>query len=118
MSVFAFGQIDFDIQDYIGDNDAEFSEEHEAYLKDSIDIAQFDRELYEKLKKLMILKSKGQVVMDMDNIDEDFDPDEWFEERRYYSDEDTVRMNVWDENYGTEDGEYVDDWYQYQDELL
>ena len=51
-----------------------FGLEHERYRNEEIKVDQFDRDEYDKIRKLMILKSKGIAVADMDRKDEDFNP--------------------------------------------
>ena len=83
-----------------------FGYSHREYVEDEVIIVPFDREEFEKLRKLMILKSKGLVVADMDNIDPDFDPE------RYVSNYPNEESN-WTRDYDSEDGEYVEDWNRY-----
>jgi len=79
-SLAAYTQYGYD-NDYIiyDDPTDDFGESHQKYLLEDIEISSFDREEYEKIKKLMILKSMGRVVVDMDNVDPNFDPERYFE---------------------------------------
>ena len=84
----------------------EFGLSHQEYINDEVKIVPFDREEYERIKKLMILKSKGLVVADMDNIDPDFDPERYVENN-------PNEESYWQRSYDAEDGEFVDDWDRY-----
>ena len=84
----------------------DFGLSHQEYINNEVKIVPFDREEYEKIKKLMILKSKGLVVADMDNLDPDFDPERYVEKN-------PNEEGYWGRSYDADDGEFVDDWDRY-----
>ncbi len=110
----------------------DFGEYHRLYLQEDIEITRFDRAEYEKLVKLMVLKSRGVVSLDMDNIDPDFDPDRYFRtDPRGGGGSDSLSGSGyggygggsndggyydenWDRDYDRGGGEYADDWYEYE----
>ena len=85
----------------------EFGLEHDHYLKEEIKISPFDREEYEKIRKLMILKSQGIAIADMDEIDPNFNPE------KYVENNPDGNTDHWNREYDLEEGEYVEDWQEY-----
>lgn len=122
-SLASFSQYGYDDEPYDEDENTstDFGESHLQYLEEEIEITQFDREEYEKLIKLMVLKSRGMVVIDMDNIDPNFDPERYFQDNPGYGPGSGGGSGnggyggggPWDENYSPGDGEYAEDWYEY-----
>lgn len=88
--------------DYISDDDTLFSEEHQAYLLEDQQLAPFDREYYNRLIEAMVLKSRGEIVLDMDEIDPNFNPDDYIMDDEYR-----------EYHYSEGDGSYVEDWNEY-----
>ena len=85
----------------------EYGWEHDHYLNEEIKISQFDREEYEKIRKLMILKSQGIAIADMDQVDPNFNPE------KYVENNPDGNTDHWDREYDLEEGEYVKDWQEY-----
>jgi len=119
----SFAQYGYD-NDYIiyDDPSDDFTETHQEYLKEDVKISKFDREEYDKLMKLMILKSTGRVVIDMDNVDPNFDPERYFEQRPGgggggsgggNGNSDNYYYEDWNREYDPNEGEYAEDWYEY-----
>ena len=84
-----------------------FGLEHERYRNEEIKVDQFDRDEYDKIRKLMILKSKGIAVADMDRIDEDFNPE------RYVENNPDGNSDFWSKEYDLDDAEYAENWGEY-----